>query len=194
MGEKASGAEARKADLEAAKKMLKVLDSERMSAATAEVMAAAMACVLVMHGGLAQAVVVAYALVRSTSERLNGLLAFPGFEDLDNWARALVVLALWVVVLPVALLMEPLAVALNAASFGSALAMEHGARFLQSAGRLEDAGKLLASPTGHVAFGALTAVGALWQLWSWAAGSPVWWGLQLVYLPALVAEGFLGLL
>jgi len=163
-----------------------------MAAATAEVMAAVLACILVMHGGLAQAVVVAYALVRTTSGHLVSFLAFPGFEELDGWAKSMVSLALWAVVFPLALLVEPLGIALTAATMGSTLTLECGLRFLQSTGRLEE--QTLVSPKGLMAFGALTGVGALWQACSWVAGSPMWWVFQFAYLPAMVAEGFLGLL
>jgi len=192
--EKASWAEKQKDDVEAARKVLKVLDSERLSAAATEVLAAVMACLLVIHGGFAQKVVVAHALVKTLAERVECLLEFPGYEDLRSWTSILIRLTLWVLLLPLAVVAAPFALAMDASFCGAQLATEHGARFLAASGKVEDAEAFIASPRGLMAFGGLAAFGTLWQLWTWAAGGSIAWYFQLVYLPALVMEGLLSLL
>jgi len=191
---KASFAEKQKEDAEAAKKLLKVLDSERLSAATTEVLAAAMACILVIHGGLAQKVAIAHALVGLVAKRVEALLVFPGFEDLQAWTATLIRLVLWLVFLTLTKVASPLALALDAAICGALLATQHGAHFLAARGKLEDAEAFTASPKGLMALGGLAAFGTLWQVWTWAAGGSIAWYFQLVYLPASIAEGLLSLL
>jgi len=187
-------ATAQKEHLDVAKKVLKTLDAERMCKAATDILLAIMACIIVLHGGLAQAVVVTYNLVVRTSSRLSSLLSFPGFEDVDAWTKSMISLALWVVLFPAALVMGPLVPVVNAASFGALLALEFGARQMKNLGKVEDAEAFVASTKGLAALAGLTAVGTFWQLWACAAGSSVYWPFQLLYLPALVVEGILGLL
>jgi len=188
------GGQSQKDDAEAAKKVLKALDSKRLSAAATEVLAAMMACLLVIHGGLARKVAVTHALVGLVAQRLEVLVEFPGYEDLQAWINTLLRLALWIVLLPVALVAAPLALALDASLTGAQLATEHGARFLVAMKKLEDADKFLSSFKGLQVFGGLSALGLIWQLWTLSSGGSIAWYFQLIYLPAIIAEGVLGLL
>lgn len=191
---KAPSAADTQAHIEASKKVLKALDSERLTNASTEVMVCLMACLLVLHGGLAQRVAISYALVAAVAGRVEGLLHFEGFEDVKSWTSSFLRFALWVVILPMAIFMGPLALILNVVAFGADLATQHGMAFLAKIGKVPDADAILGSPKGLMAFGGLVAFGTLWQVWSWAAGSGMAWYFQMLYLPAIIAEGLLGLL
>jgi len=169
-------------------------DSERLSAATTEVLAAAMACLLVMHGGLAQKVAIAHALVGIVAKQVAPLLEFPGHEDIEAWTSILLRLVLWVVFLFLTKVATPLTLAMDIALVGALLATQHGARYLSSIGKITDAEAFITSQKGLMAFGGLAAFGTLWQMWTWAAGGSIAWYFWLVYWPAGIAEGILGLL
>lgn len=189
---KPSFAELRKVDADMTKKTLKELDSEKITQASLEVLAAFTACLLVIHGGLAQKVAVAYSVVGFISAHLMPLVEFPGYEDLEEWTTIFVRFALWLVVFPLACFCGPLMLALNAASCGANLALTYGLPVLQARGKIADAAAFAASKEGLMALGGLTAFGTLYQLWTWAAGSGMGWYFQLIYLPAVIAEGILG--
>lgn len=192
--DKVSAADSTKEDAEAAKKVLKSVDSEKLATAGMEVLVAAMTCILVIHGGLAQKVAIAYALVSLVAGKVDRILEFPGYEGMEAWTHLLVRFVLWLIVLPAALFLSPFALAANAALYGATLVVAHGLHFLKAKGKVEDAEAVAASAKGLAALLGLAAFGTLWQLWSWAAGSGMAWYFQILYLPALVAETLLGLL
>merc|ERR1712216_73371 len=72
-------------DAAAAKKALKAMDSEKLSNTAFEVCSAAMACHMVMHTHLGQAIVVAHDLVKIVKEKIEELVDFQGLEDLSAW-------------------------------------------------------------------------------------------------------------
>merc|ERR1719356_1192637 len=76
---------ANKQHLEVAKKVLKLLDSDRFASTTGELLMAGLVCLLVMHGGLPQAVVVTYALVRFLAKHVQSVIEFGAFEELEKW-------------------------------------------------------------------------------------------------------------
>merc|ERR1712241_1554292 len=100
----------------------------------------------------------------------------------------------WAVVLSVVLVFPSFALIANAAIHGAHFACRHGLKFAEARGIIEDAQAVGSSKRGLAVFGALSALGALWQLWAWAADSGVAWYFQVLYLPACMAEGLLGLL
>lgn len=175
-----------KEDIEMAKKALKLVDPNKLTAAGLEVLMAVLVCLLVIHGGIVQKAVVAFSLVGVLTDKVEGLLQFPGYEDLGAaWTGLVCRSALWAVVLPMALLFTPVALALNASLCGAHLVGKHSFEF---------ANVVLDSKQGLVSMLALAAFGTFWQLWSWAAGGGMAWYFTLVYLPAVTAEGVLGLL
>merc|ERR1711933_339296 len=147
-----------------------------------------MACLLVIHGGFAQKVAIAHALVGLVAKQVQPLLEFPGYEELEAWTATLVRLVLWVVFLFLTKVATPLALAMDASLCGALLATQHGARFLAAIGKMADAEAFVTSPKGLMAFGGLAASGTLWQIWTWAAGGSIAWYFQLMYLPALIVE------
>merc|ERR1740129_2122589 len=150
---KASSAEKHKEDAEEAKKALRLLDSERLSAATTEVLLAAMACLLVIHGGFARKVAIAHALVGIAAKQVEPLLEFPGHEDIAAWTTTLVRLVLWVVFLFLTQVATTLTLAMDASLVGALLVTQHSARFLAAIGKMADAQAFIASPKGLMAFG-----------------------------------------
>lgn len=173
-------------EAEMAKKVLKFLDSEKLSAAGTEILAAVLVCILVINGGLAQKVTVAYALVNLIAARLELILEFPGNEDIQAWTRLMSRAVLWMVVLPISLFMGPLALVLNSAALGARLVGEHGFEKLVQVNPTTMKGLTMAL--------ALMGLGTMWQLWSWASNSGMAWYFTLVYFPAIVAEACLSVL
>jgi hypothetical protein len=175
-----------KEDVEKAKKALKLVDPNKLIAAGLEVLMAVLVCLLVIHGGIVQKAVVAYSLVGALTDKVESLLQFPGYEDLgEAWTGLFCRSVLWAVVLPMALLFTPVALALNASLCGAHLVGKHSFEFAKI---------VLDSKQGLISMLALAAFGTLWQLWSWVAGGSMAWYFTLVYLPAVTAEGVLGLL
>jgi len=185
----------KKAQAEAATTVLKALDSKRIADASKEVLICFMACLLVLHGGLAQKVIVAHALVGSVSKRLETLVSFEGFDGLESWTALLVHLVLWSVFLPFSLVFPQLALILNTAAAGASLATRHGVFFLVKRDKIQQAAEdVLGSVKGLGAYAGLMAIGTFWQFWSLAAGSTLAWYLSLAYLPFIIAEAFLSAL
>jgi len=187
-------AEKQREDAEVAKKALGALSSERLSAAAVEVLASGLACLVVLHGGLAQKFAIANALVGLTVDKVEAFVEFKGHDDIKAWTSLFVRVALYAVFLPLALAAAPVALALDAAACGARLATEHGVRFLASIGKVGDADAFLASQKGYVVFAGMAAAGALWQIWTLAAGGGMAWYFTVLYLPAVIAEGVIGLL
>jgi len=183
-----------KIDVDVAKKALKVVDVERLSAAGMDILAAAVICILVAHGGLVQQLTMTAALVGLFVDRIGGILVFPGHEDIESWTRLLVRLSTWALVLPVAILFPSLTLMINAAVSGTHLVCKHGLKFMQAKDIIEDAEAFAASKQGLTAYGVLAVSGTLWQFWAWAVGSGMTWYFQVLYLPASMVEGILGLL
>merc|ERR1712176_350912 len=131
------------------------------------------ACLLVIHGGFAQKVAIAHALVGIVAKQLGPLLEFPGHEDIEAWTSTLLRLVLWVVFLFLTKVATPLALAMDISLVGALLATQHGARSLAALGKMADVEAFLASQKGFMALGGLAAFGTLWQVWTWAAGGSI---------------------
>jgi hypothetical protein len=185
-------AEVTKMEADMTKKALKELDSGKLADAVVEVLGALVSCILIIQGGLAQKVAIAYFVVGFVSAKVMPMLEFPGYEDLEEWTTMLVRFGIWLLVLPLTFLCGPLMLALNAASRGANLAVYHGAYFLEGRQKIEDAAAFAASLKGLMALGALTLFGTLFQLGMWALSIPLPVYFKLVYLPAVLIEGVLG--
>jgi len=181
-------------DAAAAKKALKAMDSEKLSNTAFEVCSAAMACHMVMHTHLGQAIVVAHDLVKIVKEKIEELVDFQGLEDLSAWTDLIVRFVLYSVFFGLALIAAPFALAFDVSAFGAQLALQYGARIAQGLGKLPDAESFVASKNGWIALAGLTAFGTIWQFWSLMAASGIAWYFKLPYLPALVAETIVGCL
>lgn len=182
--------------IEAAKKMLKSLNSERLTDSTKEVLLCLMACLLVIHGGLAQHVAVAHALVGVVAPLAQKFLEFEGFEDqeMQPWTMLMLHFALWLVMLPLSMLFSTAGLILNFALVGSQLVTTHGSKFAAATKKIPDAEAFLSSAPGIIAFLGLTAFGFIWQVWTVSSGGGLYWMLWLAYLPAVIVEAILGAL
>jgi len=165
---------------EMAKKMLKLLDSEKLAGSAADVFAALLACLLVMHGGLPQHVVLAHSLVSVASEHAENFVQFPGFEDIKPWTQVFLRLCLWAVCLPVVFLMGHFALILLAAATGATMLLQNG--------------KAPVAEQKELLWAGLVGFGTFWQLWTCTQGTGLHWAFNLAYLPAFVVEGILSLL
>jgi len=186
----------REEDAGEAKKLLKVIDTDKVSAAVFEVCVAAMAGHMVMEGGLVKAVVVTHALVKASQERINGLLKFSGFEDHQAWTDLLLSFVLSSFFGGMAMTMSSLAFAMNLASSGAQLLTTYGLRIAEGMGKIpggKTADEFAASVPGLAALGGLTAFGTLWQFWAIMADSGMASYLTLLYLPAVIAEWWISL-
>jgi hypothetical protein len=181
-------------DVAVAKKALKAMDSEKLSNTAFEVCSAAMACHMVMHTHLGQAIVVAYGLANMVKEQTEKFVDFEGLEDLSAWVDLILRFVLYSVFFGLALVAAPFALAFDVSAFGAQLALQYGARVAQSLGKLPDAEKFVSSKKGLFALAGLTAFGALWQFWSLVAASGMAWYFKLAYLPAVIAEAIVGCL
>jgi hypothetical protein len=181
-------------DAAAAKKALKAMDSEKLSNTAFEVCSTAMACHMVMHTHLGQAIVVAHDLVKVVKEKIDELVDFAGLEDFAAWTDLILRFVLYSVFFGLALVAAPCALAFDVSAFGAQVVLQYGARVAQSAGRLPDAESFVSSKNGLVALAGLTAFGTLWQFWSLMAASGMAWYFKLAYLPACIAEAIVGCL
>jgi len=174
------------AEIASARKALKTLDSEKLTSAGVEVLLSVMACVLVMQGGLAQKVAITYFIVGLVADKIEGILVFPEHEDIQAWTHMMCRFLLWAFMLPVALLFGPMALCINASVCGARIVAERGGLGLAKIAPDSQQGLLITC--------ALAGFGTLWQLWSYTAGGGVAWYFQMLYLPAVLVEGALGLL
>jgi len=182
-------------DAAATKKLLKVLDSEKVTNAVFEIFVAYMACHMIMRGGLAQFVFVAHALVKASKEKLVVFLEFPGHEDMQVWIDLCLSFVLYSFFGGMALVMPSLALALVLGLCGAQLVMQYGTRVAESMGRIPEgtAETFAASAKGLAFFGGLAAFGTLWQFWALMADSGMAWYFKLAYLPAYTCEGIVSL-
>jgi len=183
-------------DAATAKKMLKALDSDKVSSAAFQVCVSAMVCHMVMQGGLAQVIVLAHALVKASKEKINALLDFSGHEDLQTWTDSILSLLLYVVFGFMAVVASPLAFALSLAITGAQLVTTNGLRVAESMGRIPgglSAEAFAASTKGLAMLLALTAFGTVWQFWALMADNGMGWYFKMLYIPAYTAEGIVGL-
>jgi len=187
----------REEDAAEAKKLLKVLDTDKLSAAVFEVCVAAMACHMVMEGGLVKAVAVTFALVKACKEKINAKLKFSGFEDMQAWTDLLLSFVLYSFFGGMAVLMPSVAFSLNLASCGAKLVTESGLRIGESMGRIPkgvSAEEFAGSLPGLAMLGGLAAFGTMWQFWAIMAESDMAFYFKIVYMPAYIAENVIGLL
>jgi hypothetical protein len=186
----------REEDAAATKKLLKVVDHEKVAGAAFELLVAVMACHMTMQGGLAKVVVVAHALVKASKEKLMALLEFTGHEDMQAWTDLFMTFVLYVVFGGMAIVAGPLAFAMTLAVSGAQLVTENGLRVAESMGKIPgglSAEAFAASPKGLVVLGGLTAFGTLWQFWALMADNGMAWYFKMFYLPAYMGEGIISL-
>merc|ERR1712232_15183 len=93
----------------------------------------------------------------------------------------------------IALLVAPLALAMNLAVCGTLLVLEHGLPLAETMGKIDSSESFAGSVKGLAAFGGLTAFGTFWQLWALWADSGMSWFFTIPYLPAVVAECFVSM-
>jgi len=185
----------REQDAAATKKVLKVLDSDKVTNVAFELLVSFMACHMVMEGGLARAAVVAHALVKASKEKISNLLDFSGHEDMQAWTDILLTFVLYSFFGGMALILAPMALALNVAVCGAQLVTENGLRIAESMGKIPEgqtAEAFAASMKGLALLGGLTAFGALWQFWALMANSGMAWYFKMLYFPGCVAECIIG--
>lgn len=183
---------AKQQNLDVAKKVLKLLDSERFASTTGELLMAGLVCLLVMHGGLPQAVVVTFALVKFLANHVQSVIEFGAFEELEKWNTMLIKFILWLVLLPLSRC--SVALALNASILGATLALKNGCCVAEQFGKLEKTEEFLASRQGLTALFGLVGVGTALNLWGFASGVGMAWYFRIVYCPAVFAESFLSVL
>jgi len=181
-------------DVAVAKKALKVMDSEKLSNTAFEVCSAAMACHMVMHTHLGQAIVVAHDLANMAKEKIEALVTFEDLEDLSAWTDLILRFVLYSLFFGLALVAAPFALAFDVSAFGAQLVLQYGARVAQSVGKLPDAESFVSSKNGLITLAGLTAFGTLWQFWSLMAASGMAWYFKLAYLPAIITEAIVGCL
>jgi len=179
-------------DAAATKKLLKVLDSDKITAAVFEVFVAYMACHMVMQGGLAKVVLVTNALVKAFKPKLVAFLEFSGHEDMESWTDLLVTFVLYSFFGGMAVVMPALAFALTLAACGAQLVAENGLRVAESMGKNPE-GLTVESTKGLMALSGLTVFGAIWQVWALMADNGMAWYFKMMYLPAYTAEGIVSL-
>jgi hypothetical protein len=188
--------EQREEDAAAAKKVLKVVDSDKVTGVVFELCVSAMACHMVMEGGLAKVVVVSHALVKFSKAKIHSLLEFAGHEDLQAWTDLLVTFVLYLVFGSMAVIAAPLAFAVNVAACGAQLVTEHGLRIAEGMGKIPaglSAEAFAASTKGLAVLGGLTAFGTLWQFWALMADNGMAWYFKMLYLPGYIGEGVISL-
>jgi len=182
----------RQDDAASAKKLLKVVDSDKVQQCIFELCVAGCACHMVMQGGLAKVIVVARALVKGSKQQTDALLDFSGHEDVKAWTDTVLSFILYVVFGSMAVVLSSLALALNIAVCGAQLVTEHGARVAEGMGKIPGgvtADVFCASMKGRAMLGGLAAFGTMWQLWALMADSGMGWYFKALYFPAVFAEG-----
>jgi len=186
----------REEDAAATKKVLKVVSTDKVTNVAFELLVSFMACHMVMQGGLARVAVVSHALVKASKEQLNAMLDFSGYEDLQAWTDILLTFVLYSFFAGMAVLVAPLALALNVAACGAQLVTENGLRIAESMGKIPDgmtAEAFASSLKGLVLLGGLTAFATLWQFWALMADSGMAWYFKMMYFPGCIAESIIGL-
>lgn len=193
---KDSGKPSREEDAAAAKKMLKVVDTDKVTAAVFELSVAFMACHMVMEGGLARAAMITYVLVKASKEIIQSLLDFSEHEDLKVWLDLFLSFLLYCFFGGMAMLCSSLALALTLGFVGAQLVLSHGTLAAQGLGKLPEgmtAEAFAGSVKGLAVLGGLTAFGALWQFWALLANSSAAWYFHFFYFPAYFAEALVSL-
>jgi len=187
----------REEDAAAAKKMLKVVDTDKVTAAVFELSVAFMACHMVMEGGLARAAMITYVLVKASKEIIQGFLDFSEHEDLKVWLDLFLSFVLYCFFGGMAVICPSLALGLTLGFVGAQLVLSHGTLAAQGLGKLPEgmtADAFAASVKGLAVLGGLTAFGALWQFWALLANSSAAWYFHFFYFPAYFAEALVSLL
>lgn len=178
-------------DAAVAKKVLKVMDSDKVTGVFFELFVSAIACHMVMEGGLATVAIIAHALVKATKEKIVNFLDFSEHNDLEVWTNLLLSFVLYSFFGGMALVAPSMAFALNVALVGAQLVSEHGLRVVEGMGKIpggETAESFSGSVKGLALLGGLVAFGAVWQFWALMADSGMGWYFKMLYLPAYVAE------
>merc|ERR1711920_143214 len=93
-----------------------------------------------------------------------------------------------------AVTMTPFALALNFGLCGAGLIMQHGVQLAEAMKRIDNGEAFSASFKGLIVFGGIAAFGTMWQFWAIMANSGMAWYFQILYLPATLADYFIGLL
>lgn len=194
-GDSKGATEQREADAAATKKILKVLDTDKVTNVVFELLVSFMACHMVMQGGLARVAVVAHALVKAFKEKLHTVLDFSGHEDMQAWTDILVTFVLYSFFGGMAVVAAPLAFAMNVAACGAQLVTTNGLRIAESMGKIPDgmtAEAFATSVKGLALLGGLTAFGTLWQFWALVGNSGMAWYFKMTYFPAVAVDAILG--
>lgn len=186
----------REEDAAATKKVLKVMDSNKVTGVFFELCVAAVACHMVMQGGLAKVVVVSHALVKASKEKLTPFLDFSEHEDMQVWTDLFLSFVLYAFFGAMAIVAAPFAFALNVAFVGAQLVTAHGLRVAEGMGRIPgglSAEAFASSSKGLAMLSGLAAFGSLWQFWALVADSGMGWYFKMLYLPAYIAEGVISI-
>jgi len=191
------GASEREADAAAAKKVLKVLDSKNVSSTAFELCVSAMACHMVMEGGLARVAVLTHFLVKSSRDKIASFLHFAGHDDVQAWIDTLLSLVLYISFGFLALIMRSWALALSIALCGAEIATANGLRIAEAMGRIPGgatAESFATSLQGRCLLCGLCMFGTLWQFWTLMAESDMALYFKVMYCPACIAEYFVAFL
>jgi len=184
-------------DAETAKKVLKALESSKVSASLFELLVAAMACHIVMQGGLARSALLTYILVNACKDKISSLLDFSEYDDMKTWTDMALSFLLYAFFGPLSFVSFSLVFALTLGVVGAQLLTQNGLRIAESKGKIpggQSAEDFATSLQGFALFGGLAAFGALWQFWALVANSGVAWYFSLIYFPAQIAEGVISIL
>lgn len=184
----AEAAAKEKENLEKATKVLKFLNTEHVSKAVMEVLLALILCFQMIHGGFARSVVVSMALVELVSECVEGFVEFPDFEGIETWAKFIIRVAMWLLILPISTIFPNLTLILCTAAVGGRFIEQYGFQILDRMGK----GAYLEGQNCLIVQATLLSFGSFWQLWTLAGGSGLFWVFSLLYLPLLIVESLLG--
>lgn len=185
------------ADVAKAKKVLKIVDSDKVTGAVFEVCVAFMACHMTMEGGLAKVAIVTHVLVKTTKDKIKSFLDMSEHEDLSTWLDLILSFVLYSFFGGMALFIRPLAFAFNLGVVGASLVVAHGGELAKKQGKIPEGESVEAfagSMKGLAIFAGLAAFGAFWQFWAIMAESSVAWYFQMFYFPAFLAESIVSLL
>jgi len=184
-------------DVATAKKLVKAVNSDKVTSAVFELCAASMACHMVMEDGLANKVLLAHMLTKTTKQHLQAFLDFADHDDMRKWLDLFLSFVLYIFFGGMTVVATPMALALNLAMVGAQIVLEHGLRIAEKLGKIpggEKAEDFAGSVKGFIIFGVLTGCGTLYQFWALLADSGVAWYFQMFYFPAYFAESFISLL
>jgi len=181
-------------DMATTKKYLKAIDTDKVARAAFDLFTTFMACHMVMRSSAMQAIMITHALVKAAKKYTETFFEFTGHEDMLQWMDLLMSFVFYVGFGFLSVTMSSVAMALNFGVVAAHLVSNHALRVAEVKGKLESAEVFSASMKGLLLSGGLTAFGTMWQFWALMAGSGLAWYFQVLYLPVVTAEFFIGLL